>query len=268
MIRFEDVSFGYGESSTIHGVSFHLAEGSFTAVIGANGAGKSTISKLIRGLLRPTGGRVLYRGQDLNQMKPSALASGMGFLFQNPDRQLCRNTVRDELLFTLRLTVPDESRHDELCSAVMDALSLRPDADPMTMSRGEKQRVALASALVHKPELLILDEPTTGLDYRECTQMMDCVAGLNAGGTTVVMVCHDMELVLDWSREVLVMNAGNLVAAGSTAAILSDAEVLKKASLLPPQMLGLGAMLGGRFEGIATVDGMADAIEEEKGAAK
>ena len=135
----------------------------------------------------------------------------------------------------------------------------------MMLSRGERQRVAMATAMVHKPELLILDEPTTGLDYRECTHIMDYVRSLNRKGTTVAMVCHDMEVVGDYADQVLVMSAGRLIASGDTATVFRDRETLNAASLLPPQMIGLGLRLGEGFEGADTVEAMAEAIARKGG---
>ena len=260
MIRFEHVSFHYETLRTISDVSFTLPRGSFTAVIGSNGAGKSTISKLMRGLIHPTQGKIFVEEQDLSEIRPSALARKMGFLFQNPDRQICKNSVREELYFSLEHTVENSDTKEQYYKEVLRALNLQEDADPFLLSRGERQRVALASALVHQPDLLILDEPTTGLDYRECTEMMEYVRFLNEKGTTVVMVCHDMEVVLDYSSRVLVMNGGMLVAEGPTKEVLYRTEILEKASLLPPQMIELAIRLG-QNEGIVTVSEMADYLE-------
>ncbi|MBR6029857.1 MAG: ATP-binding cassette domain-containing protein [Clostridia bacterium] len=261
MIRFDDVSFGYNDKGgTVQHISFTLKKACITAIIGANGAGKSTVSKLMRGLIRPSSGRVFLEEQDMAGMKVSQLAARIGFLFQNPDRQICKNTVREELLFSLQFTVPDRDRQAACCEEVLAALCLNPDDDPMVLSRGERQRVAMATAMVHKPELLILDEPTTGLDYRECTEIMDYVRSLNRNGTTVAMVCHDMEIVQDYADEVLVMSAGRLIASGSTAAVFRNREILDAASLLPPQIVDLSLRLGEGYENISDVDGMAKAI--------
>ena len=269
MIQFEHVSFGYPEhGGAVEDVSFTLKKNSVTAIIGANGAGKSTISKLMRGLLKPSSGRVLLEGQDISALKISALASRMGFLFQNPDRQICRNTIEDELLFSLQFTVPEADRRAACLAAVLEALQLNPKDDPMLLSRGEKQRVALATAMVHQPELLILDEPTTGLDYRECTRIMEYIRSFHRKGATVAMVCHDMEVVLDYADEVLVMAGGRLVKSGRTADVFRDPDTLGAASLLPPQMIDLAGRLGPGFEEVSSVEDMRDAIVRGRKAVK
>ncbi len=267
MIRFEQVSFGYpGGGGAVSDLSFELKKGAVTAVIGANGAGKSTVSKLMRGLLKPSSGRVLLEGKDIAGMQISQLAARIGFLFQNPDRQICKSTVREELLFSLQFTVPDQGRHQACCQQVMEALRLNPEDDPMLLSRGERQRVAMATAMVHQPELLILDEPTTGLDYQECSSIMEYIRMLNGQGTTVVMVCHDMEVVLDYAQQVLVMNDGHLVASGPTREIFRDRAVLDRASLLPPQIVDLAMRLGDGFQSVTGVDEMVAAIVKRRGA--
>ena len=269
MIQFEHVSFGYPEhGGAVEDVSFTLKKGGVTAIIGSNGAGKSTVSRLMRGLLKPVSGRVLLDGQDIAGMKISTLAARIGFLFQNPDRQICRNTIEEELRFTLRLTVPDPQRREACLKETLDALQLDPQDDPMLLSRGEKQRVALATAMVHQPELLILDEPTTGLDYRECTRIMEYIETFHRKGATVVIVCHDMEVVLDYTDEVIVMSGGHLIRKGETAEIFRDAETLRAASLLPPQMIDLAGRLGGEYSGIARVEEMRDAIVRSRKAVR
>lgn len=265
MIQFEHVSFGYPEhGGAVRDVSFELRKGGITAIIGANGAGKSTVSRLMRGLLKASSGRVLLEGKNIADMQVSALASRIGFLFQNPDRQICRNTIEEELLFSLQFTVTDPERKAACLKETLEALQLDPKDDPMLLSRGERQRVALASAMVHHPELLILDEPTTGLDFRECTRIMEYIQSFHRQGATIVMVCHDMEVVLDYADQVLVMAGGNLIRSGKTGEIFRDGEVLRAASLLPPQMIGLAGRLGEGFVGVSSVENMRDAIVRKR----
>ena len=180
MLRFDDVSFRYPHSdSSVDHLSFHIQKGEFVALIGSNGAGKSTISRLSNGLLKPDSGTVYLDGTPTTSIRTSQIARKAGFLFQNPDRQICQNTVREELAFGLRLTGLSE---DEISSRTEEALrqfSLDGDWFPFSRSRGERQRIALASVLVCRPQLVILDEPTTGLDYRECTAIMDYLTRLN-----------------------------------------------------------------------------------------
>ena len=264
MIELEHVSFAYTDQGpSVQDVSFRLEKGEFAAILGANGAGKTTTVRLMDGLLKPTSGRVLIDGVDTTKSQVSERAGKVGFLFQNPDRQICKNTVREEILFGLR-TVRGKEGEDALQARADEALkefSFTGDEEPFSLSRGQRQRVALASILAVEPEVLILDEPTTGLDYLECCQIMDRIRRMNEENrVTVIMVCHDMEVVLDYARRALVMTGGRLLADGPVPDIFRNTEVMEQASVLPPQMIGLGLRLGAGFENATSPDGMADTV--------
>lgn len=265
MLRFEDVSFQYAEAVTVSHLDFHIRKGDFTALIGANGAGKSTISKLCNGLLKPTSGRVLVRGRDSRTAKTSQLSRFVGFLFQNPDRQICQNTIREEILFGLEYAVDDPAERQERCERTLSLFGFDGSRDPFGMSRGERQRIALASLLACGPEILILDEPTTGLDYQECMQIMEIIRQLNEQGATILMVTHDMEIVQDFAKRVLVVSGGRLLADGPMETVMTDRALLAKAHLLPPQIMALALRLGPGYEGAYTVDAMTDRIVERSG---
>lgn len=261
MIGFQGVSFGYGGGRTISDISFRLEKGAFAAVIGENGAGKTTISKLCNGLLKPERGRVTVNGMDTRATRVSRIARSVGFLFQNPDRQICRNTVREEILFGLTLTVDDPSERSRRLEKTLSEFGFDPARNPFSLSRGERQRLALASLMACEPDVMILDEPTTGLDYRECMEIMDRIAARNRAGATVVMVCHDMEVVQDFARRVLVVAGGELIGDGPADEIMADAALLARASVAPAQIPQLALKLGGMFRGVCTIGQMADAVE-------
>jgi energy-coupling factor transport system ATP-binding protein len=277
MLRFERVSFSYslkgapGDSSAVNDVSFEIGAGEFAALIGENGAGKSTLCRLCNGLLKPNAGKVRAAGMDTRATKPSVLARKVGFLFQNPDRQLCQNTVRDEILFGLEyvlasLSPPEaETEKKRRCDEMLALFGLDGSRDPFGLSRGERQQCALASVLARRPDLLILDEPTTGLDYRECMTIMDIISGLNANGTTIVMISHDMEVVADFARRCLVLNRGRLIGDGPVKQVMKDKGLLERASLLPSQISSLAMRLGAGFENVFSVDDMVAAVEKGGG---
>lgn len=267
MIRFCDVSFGYGRGEVnIDHLSFEIKKGEFVAVIGENGAGKSTASKLMNGLLKPASGQVFVKGMNTAAVKTSLLAKHIGFLFQNPDRQICQNTVSQELKFGLDLvSEEEESVKQTRIGNMLERFSLDGESDPFLLSRGERQRVALASLLVAEPEILILDEPTTGLDYRECTEIMNEVRRLNEEKqVTVIMVCHDMEVVSDYAERALVMAGGKLLADAVTAEIFRDDPVLERACVVPPQIVGLAKRLGGEFYAANRTEEMIEVIKAVK----
>ncbi|WP_165171790.1 MULTISPECIES: energy-coupling factor ABC transporter ATP-binding protein [unclassified Adlercreutzia] len=245
MIEFKNVSASYAEElPVLRDVSFAVPDGDFVAFVGTNGAGKSTTMRLVNGLLKPTSGEVLIDGASTRDLKTSELAAKVGFLFQNPDRQICCETVREELLFGFKVLGRADAEAEARVDAMVERFGFDPDAEPFLLNRGTRQLLALASIIVLEPPVVVLDEPTTGLDFRECGKVMDAIAAMNARGTTVIMVCHDMEVVGDYARRVIAMTAGQVVADGPTFEVLRDRAVLERAHLLPPQVVGVSMRLG------------------------
>ena len=275
MIEFENVSSSYdGELPILRDVSFRIPDGDFVAFVGTNGAGKSTTMRLVDGLLKPSSGQVLIDGVPTTQLRTSQLAAKVGFLFQNPDRQICCSTVREELLFGFRAQGRADAEAEVKVDAMIERFGFDGDAEPFLLNRGTRQLLALASIIVMEPPVVVLDEPTTGLDFRECAKVMDVIAELNARGTTVVMVCHDMEVVADYAKRVIAMTAGQVVADGETFAVLRDRDVLARTHLLPPQMVDVslrlveeGAVVASSPVALAmTLDEMTDALASAAGA--
>ena len=264
MIRFEHVSAAYtAETPILNDVSLQIEDGEFIAFVGTNGAGKSTTMRLINGLLKPTAGQVLIDGTPTTQLKTSELARRVGFLFQNPDRQICCNSVRDELEFGFKAqgALTDEAR--ARVDAIIDEFGFDPDAEPYLLNRGTRQLLALASIIVMEPPVIVLDEPTTGLDFRECQKVMEIVARLHREGKTIVMVCHDMEVVGDYAQRIVVMTRGELVAQGPTLQLLRNPEVLRRADLVPPQVVAISMELVARHPELAgTAVASANTLQE------
>lgn len=244
MIEFKNVSASYdGELAVLKNVSFTVRDGDFVAFVGTNGAGKSTTMRLANGLLKPTAGEVLVDGVPTTQLKTSQIARKVGFLFQNPDRQICCNTVREELMFGFKVLGENGPEAAEQVDDIIVRFGFDPEAEPFLLNRGTRQLLALASIIVMRPATVILDEPTTGLDYRECQKVMEVVSQLNRQGTTVIMVCHDMEVVGDFAKRVIAMTAGQVVADGPTFDVLRNPQVLECASIIPPQVVEVSMAL-------------------------
>ena len=269
MIEFKDVHASYDAALPIlKGVSFAVERGEFVAFVGTNGAGKSTTMRLVNGLLKPDSGQVLVDGVPTTELKTSELARTVGFLFQNPDRQICCNTVRGELLFGFKALGMEGPEADARVDALIEDFGFDPNEDPFLMNRGARQLLALASIVVLAPPVVVLDEPTTGLDYRECVKVMDIVGRMHEGGATVIMVCHDMEVVADYAERCIVMSDGAVVDDGPTFEVLRNRATLERASLVPPQIVDVSlelTRLVPRLAGTAvakanTVDEMAAAI--------
>ena len=272
MIECDSVRFGYGktkDAELIHRISLSIEDGEFVALTGENGAGKSTFSKLLAGILKPSDGKICVNGIDTKKAKNSMLAKTTGFLFQNPDRQLCTYTVRDEITFGQKaLKTGTEEEISKRTEKIIERFGFNPDEAPFSLSRGQRQRLALASIIAVEPKVMILDEPTTGLDYKECMEIMSAVKELNKNGTTVIMVCHDMELVLDFARRMIVLADGKIEADGKTLEIMRRKEILQKTCLLSPQIIQIALELEEKFPGrfnfenVRTADELAAKIQE------
>ncbi|QOS67669.1 ABC transporter ATP-binding protein [Eggerthella guodeyinii] len=264
MIEFDDVRASYDASLPIlKGVSFTIRDGEFVAFVGTNGAGKSTTMRLINGLLKPDAGQVLIDGVPTTDLRTSELARRVGFLFQNPDSQICCNTVREELLFGFKALGADGPDADARVQDIIEEFHFNADDDPFLLNRGARQLLALASIVVLAPPVVVLDEPTTGLDYRECVKVMDIIRRIHERGTTVVMVCHDMEVVADYAERCIVMSGGTVVDDAPTFDVLRNRDTLERASLVPPQIVDLSLELACEMPQLAeTAVARANTVDE------
>lgn len=239
-------SYGTGQAG-IEGIDLTVRAGEILAVVGQNGAGKTTFTKLLNGLIKPSAGVVRITGLDTRTTPVSALASHAATLFQNPDRQLCRNTVVEEISFGLELQGAPADAARERALHVAATFGLPENASPFNLSRGQRQMVALASVVALEPELIILDEPTSGLDYRECMTVMETVRQRALDGTAVVMVCHDMEVVSDFADTLAVMAEGRLIEVGPSREVFANDALLAHARIAAPCVPALGKRLAARF---------------------
>lgn len=239
-------SYGTGQAG-IERINLTVRAGEILAVVGQNGAGKTTFTKLLNGLIKPSAGVVRIAGLDTRTTPVSALASHAATLFQNPDRQLCRNTVVEEISFGLELQGAPADAARERARHVAATFGLPENASPFNLSRGQRQMVALASVVALEPELIILDEPTSGLDYRECMTVMETVRQRALDGAAVVMVCHDMEVVSDFADTLAVMAEGRLIEVGPSREVFANDALLAHARIAAPCVPALGKRLAARF---------------------
>lgn len=267
VVRLRDVTYTYpGGGASVRHLNLEVYPGEFVGLVGQNGAGKTTATKLVNGLLKPSSGTVEVAGLDTRTARTSQIARHAATLFQNPDHQICRDTVLDELAFGLELGGVDAKTARERARAVAGDFGLPLDEAPFSLSRGQRQMVALASVVVLEPELVILDEPTSGLDYRECMTVMETVRRMADRGSAVIMVCHDMEVVSDFAERLVVMADGEIAAAGPTHDLFADKSLMKRASMRPPQVVELANELARtvspRFLGLYEVLDVVSCTEE------
>lgn len=266
VVEMRGASFSYGPgAASVEGLDLVVRPGEILGVVGQNGAGKTTLTKLLNGLLKPTSGTVRIAGLDTGATPVSRIAAHAATLFQNPDRQLCRGTVLDEVALGLELRGECPAAARERARRVVEHFGLPAGAEPFGLSRGQRQMVALASVVATEPELIILDEPTSGLDYRECMTVMEAVRGRARAGAGVVMVCHDMEVVSDFATSLAVMAHGRIIAQGPTHRMFARPDVLRRASVEPPQVVELSDRLAAanpRFTGITEVADLVERVKE------
>jgi energy-coupling factor transport system ATP-binding protein len=239
VIILEDVHYTYdGIYTALQGISLQVDDGERLAVIGANGAGKTTMIKHMNGLLRPQEGRVILDGQDTKFMSVAEIAREVGLVFQNPDHQLFLDSVKKEVEFGLRNIGFTENEAEQRRQKTLASLGLEDLAErsPFTLSGGERKRVALASVLSTEPRFLALDEPTIGQDAHQKNRLAQMLAEMNKRGRTVVVVTHDIEFVIENFPRTVAMAEGQIIADGSTNMVLSNDEVIERCSLAPPQM--------------------------------
>jgi energy-coupling factor transporter ATP-binding protein EcfA2 len=235
-----------GGVAALSGVDVTIHAGEFVAVLGRNGAGKTTFARHLNGLLRPTSGTLRIAGEDASGRSVSDLARSVGYVFQNPDHQIFANSVRDEVAYGLRNLGWEPDAIGERVTAVLDQVGMTALADrhPFTLGKGERQRLAVASVLALSPQILVIDEPTTGQDRRGAAAMMDLVRMLNDEGRTILMITHDMTLVAEHSERALVFASGELIADTTPDQLFGDAELLARGTLRAPQITTLAAELG------------------------
>ena len=235
-----DVVYRYERVVALDSISFAVDQGKRVALLGANGSGKSTLLRLLDGLYFPESGSVHYRSEPLTEQRLEderfsfGFRRSVGMVFQNPDVQLFNPTVFDEVAFgPLQLRWSKDTVRERV-AAVLESLGILHlrDRAPHRLSGGEQKRVAIASVLVLDPEVLLLDEPTAALDPQSQSQMIDLLAGWKGAGRTVVTATHDLDSVEEIADDCFVFQAGRLVAQGAPAAVLADAELLKRTGLL------------------------------------
>jgi energy-coupling factor transporter ATP-binding protein EcfA2 len=246
VVSVRDLKFTYeGGVQALASVTLDIRKGEYVAVVGGNGSGKTTLAKNIIGLLRPTSGTIALRGTRIIDQKIAAIAHIVGYAFQNPDHQLFCSTVKEEVTFGPRnLGYSDRELERKVGRALetMDLLNVK-DRPPFSLTLSQRRRISIASVIAMDPEVLILDEPTTGLDMRESDELMASIGKLNLEGRTIILITHDMKLVAKYARRVVVMSEGKVVLDADPAGVFSDLDALLRSKLVPPPVVRLAYRL-------------------------
>ena len=247
LLEVKGLSFGYQTGQRpLRDVSFSIGKGEMVSIVGRNGAGKSTLSKLICGFETPDAGEIFLNGKPLAEENIRRRAQHIGYVMQNPNQMISKTMIYDEVALGLQRSGLTEEQIREKVEATLRVCGLYPFRNwPISaLSFGQKKRVTIASVLVLDPELILLDEPTAGQDFRHYTDIMEFLRGLNARGVTVVMITHDMHLMLEYTRRALVFCDGRLIADRTAAAVLCDPALVEQAALKETSLYTLANRCG------------------------
>lgn len=234
ILELDNICFSYNnEKQILKNVSFKINKGDMAAIVGRNGAGKSTISKLVCGFYKPTSGRILFDGKDMVDYTIKERSQKIGFIMQNPNQMISKTMVYDEVAFGLKIRGLSDSQIKERVYETLRICGLYGYRNwPISaLSFGQKKRVTIASILVLNPDMIILDEPTAGQDFKHYTEIMEFLVDLNKKGVTILMVTHDMHLMLEYTNKVIVLSEGEKIADNIPAYILTNKEIIEKANL-------------------------------------
>ncbi|WP_195940885.1 ABC transporter ATP-binding protein [Romboutsia sp. 1001713B170131_170501_G6] len=234
ILELDNINFSYSpEKQILKDVSFKIRKGDIASIVGRNGAGKSTISKLICGFYKPTSGRILFDGKDIKDESIKERSEKIGFVMQNPNQMISKTMVFDEVAFGLKIRGYNKEEIKEKVESVLKTCGLYGYRNwPISaLSFGQKKRVTIASILVLNPEVIILDEPTAGQDFKHYTEIMEFLVELNKKGVTIIMVTHDMHLMLEYTNNVVVLSNGQKIGDDKSTKILTNKDIIEKANL-------------------------------------
>ncbi len=248
ILTFKDVSFAYNENArqVLNDVSFSIRRGEMSAIVGKNGAGKSTLCKLICGFIKPVSGQILIAGKDAAKESIYERAKTVGYVMQNPNQMISKPMIREEVGLGLELLGKDQAEIDSRVDEVLKICGLYPFRNwPVSaLSYGQKKRVTIASILVMEPQLLLLDEPTAGQDFRHYTEIMTFLQSLRERGFTILMVTHDMHLMLEYAQRAIVLADGHLICDETPEQVLTDPDIIRQANLKETSLFTLAERAG------------------------
>ena len=249
VIQVKNLSFIYPGSreEVLSDVSFEIKKGEFLAVVGANGSGKTTLMKILAGIYKDfQHGEIFYAGTSI---KKRGVQGQVGYVYQNPDNQIFAETVFDEIAFAMKMKGAAESKVKSRVGAIMEIFGLtdKSGADPFSLPKGDRQKIACASVLVSEPDVIILDEPTTGLDYLSYRGLMDIIEELNSKGKTIITITHSMEAAASYGERILALAGGKIVFMGDKREFFSGNFHTKAASVRPTELMEASLELNNRL---------------------
>ncbi|MGL4848223.1 MAG: ABC transporter ATP-binding protein [Clostridium sp.] len=247
LLEFKNVDFSYSEKKDIlKNINFKVKKGEIFSIVGKNGAGKSTLSKLICGFYKVSNGEILFKGKNINNETIKERGEKIGLVMQNPNQMISNSFIYDEVSFGLKLKGLKEEEIKKRVLEVLKICNLYPFRNwPISaLSYGQKKRVTIASILALNPEILILDEPTAGQDFKSYLEIMEFLKKLNRNGVTIIFITHDMHLMLEYTDRALVLADGEILKLDKPSSILTNEEIIEKANLKRTSIYNLGKRFG------------------------
>ena len=247
ILEVKNLAFSHdGIKNTINDVSFHLNKGEILAVLGNNGVGKSTLCRLITGILKPQKGSIFLNNQCIDSWSIKQKGSSIGYVMQNPNQMISQHMIKDEIALGLKCRNYSKEEIDKKVEEVLKICGLYPYRNwPVSaLSYGQKKRVTIASILAINPEVIILDEPTAGQDYKHYTEFMEFIKELSAQGISIILITHDMQLTLEYCHRAVVLSGGEKIADDKPSNILTDENIIKKANLKETSLSTLAKSIG------------------------
>jgi energy-coupling factor transport system ATP-binding protein len=270
-IELENITFQYPatDQNALEDISISLEKGEFVGIVGQNGAGKTTLVKNIIGLLTPTSGRVLVDGEDVSTKMVEEMAQKIGLVLQNPDAQLFAMSVAEEVAFgPTNMGYSEEQVTQQVEEAIVaTGLEAFREVYPFNLSFGDRRKLSVAAVVSMNPDILIFDEPTTGQDFRGRRELADIAKRLHAMGRTVIMITHDMDLIAEYTKRLIVMGNGTVLLDGPTAEVFQQVDVLAKTFIEPPQVTQLAQSLApyGISSEVLAADDLCQLLKKEAG---
>lgn len=239
IIIFDNVSFQYPNSNYgIFNINLEIKKGDFVGLIGTNGSGKTTLLKLMTGILCPNKGKVYLKNNQPHKIPAKAIPQIIGYVLQNPDHQLFTNSIKEELLYCMKKSNKFYNNFDEKIIQILKTIHMEglENSDPFLLTKGERQKIAVATALINEPEIIILDEPSTGLDYKEQLSLMQLLQELHKNGKTIIITTHSLWIIEEYAEKCIILKDGKIIASSYVSTLLSCLDNFLKANLSPPEL--------------------------------
>ncbi len=245
VLKIDNLSFSYDKYKVLNSISLNIDSGDFLAIVGTNGAGKTTLAKHMVNIIEPPKNKVFIDNNDISKISSKKLSKKIGYVFQNPEHQFIKDTIEEQLSFGLKLRGFSDNQIDDWLNKTLKQFDIENyrNKSPYMLSHGQKRLLSVATMLTLGQDILILDEPTFGQDFKSSTNLLNFLKSLNEEGKTIIMITHDMSLVEKYANKVVVMNKGKIIFEGITKDFFKHDEILKEAALTLPPLLKLSKSL-------------------------